>query len=186
VHINRQWNQIVALAQTKNIPLSDVAVEITCTNFPPEINVFDYHELLEGTEQESHLAMVANEILRRPETDRHGSLMAVLCVPQIRIPCIVYLNDVWTKSVSELLVGANDERATYTDQDGDSFSCENIDALRASVLLARKYAADLGQPVWNEEILDKSTDEVIGEFDEELGLSEDASDAFFTSDSDED
>jgi len=89
VHINRQWNQIVALAQTKNIPLSDVAVEITCTNFPPEINVFDYHELLEGTEQESHLAMVANEILRRPETDRHGSLMAVLCVPQIRIPCIV-------------------------------------------------------------------------------------------------
>ncbi len=91
-------------------------------------------------------------------------------MPRKKIPCIVHLNDVWTKSVSELLVGPNDERATYIDQDGDSFPCENIDALRASVLLARKYAADLGQPVWNEDILNKATDDVIGEFGEELGL----------------
>ncbi len=42
--------------------------------------------------------------------------------------------------------------ATYTDQDGNTFLRKNIDALRASVLLARKYAADLGQPVWNEDI----------------------------------
>ncbi len=48
VHINRQWNQIVTLAQGKNIPLSDIAVEIACTDFPLGIHAFDYHELLEG------------------------------------------------------------------------------------------------------------------------------------------
>lgn len=177
LHINRHWDQIVALAEKNDIPLCDVAVRIICTKFPFEIHVFDYHEFLGASGQESHLAMVANKILGRPGKDRRDSVMVVIHMPEIEFPFIASLVDTWMRDVSINTDNADSQKSSFVDQDGNALSCKNYDALRAGVCCARKYAIDLDIPVWSETVLNKATNNVMDEFEEEMNIYEDTSDS---------
>ncbi len=47
--------------------------------------------------------------------------------------------------------------ATYIDQDGQSFACETVDALRAAVRLVRKFSRERREPIWSEKVLHNMT-----------------------------
>lgn len=174
LHTNRYWENIVRTSKENGIPLKDVAVRISCKEFPFQIQVFDWHELLEDAKETPHLAMAA-EILHQSEGERRECLLVVLRMQNMAFPCAVHVNNKWMKSVLELPPETeNSERACFVDEDGNALVCEQVDALRAGVRLAKKYAVDLGKTVWDSAVLCRATDEVMEEFEQELF--EDASD----------
>ncbi len=72
--------------------------------------------------------------------------------------------------------GADDGEATYIDQDGNRLACKNVDALCAAVRLVQKYAAELGQSIWSEDVLKKAMEEVFSVFEDKFGASVHSSD----------
>lgn len=116
--------------------------------------------------------MVAHEVQRQSGDHVHG-LMVVLAMPDMEFPCVVHLDNKWTKEVEMPNDPIDDEGISYVDEDANAFSCQNFDALRAGFNLARKYAAEDGAPVWNEDLLLDTTNDVIEHFVEELGKHKD-------------
>ncbi len=80
------------------------------------------------------------------------------------VPSYVYLLDTWLKEIPTAPCGPDGEGATYCDQDGKALSFGTVDALRAAVRFAHRYAKDLGKTVWSKDILDKATETVMREF----------------------
>lgn len=168
LQINRHWDQILSLARRKSIPLCDMAVRVTYINVPFKIEVFNYHEIFDDTKDNHHVTLVANERLRQPEEDRYNFLMVIIRMPQIEYPCIIRLDDTWTRDVSNPPKNMSDERAIFVDQDGNALARKSSDALRTGVYLARRHAAELGESVWESAVIRKATDEIITEFYEEI------------------
>lgn len=168
--INRHWSTIVSLSLKKCIPLKDLAVRIYCNEFPFKIQVFDCHDLSEDTKESAHLAMVASEMLRQSDADRRDWLMVTLRMPEMEYPCFVHLNDTWTKSLPALPKGKDNEQVSLIDEDGNALVCGKFDGLRAGVRLARQYAAETGETVWNRTAFVEAMVEVMTEFKAELGV----------------
>ncbi len=77
----------------------------------------------------------------------------------------------WTKEIPtapEDADGDDAEGITYCDLGGKVLPCETVDALRAGVRFARRYAKEFDEPVWSEGVLEKATIAVMSEFGEEL------------------
>ncbi len=160
MQVNRYWDHIAAFAQKSNIHLQDIAVRINCNTFPFEIHVLDFHEFLDDSKNLPSHALIANELLRHPERKPREHIMVVLHFAkthntEVQVPVIVYLDDTWTKAIPNAPGGMDDEGATYVDSYGNAMVRKNIDALRVAVRLARKYCAELNEPVWSEEVVDK-------------------------------
>ncbi len=159
--MNRHWGHIVALAQKSDIPVKNIGVRVDYDTVPFQVHVFDYHDFLDDTKYTSSHVLVANEVDRQHERGLCDCVMLLLRVVQTEVPCIVYLNDEWTKSFPTVPEDTDDdEGSTYIDQDGNALACKNIDALRAGVRLARHYAEFYRLPVWSDEALERAVADV--------------------------
>ncbi|KLO08754.1 hypothetical protein SCHPADRAFT_908346 [Schizopora paradoxa] len=169
LHINRHWDSIVRLAKKKQIPLQDIAVRTTFHKFPFIVEVFDYHELLKDDKDQPQLAMVANEKLRQSVEDQHEWMVVVLNTMQSEYPCMIRVSDKWTRAVSKPPPKGKDrERTLFVDEDGNALICERVDALYAVTRLAKKYAVEMGETVWNSAAIRQATYDVIDDFESEL------------------
>ncbi|KLO08878.1 hypothetical protein SCHPADRAFT_1000662 [Schizopora paradoxa] len=176
LHINRYWDAIVRLSLEKGVPSEDLAVRITWNAFPIRVEVFDWHRLLEDVAKNPHLILAA-ENLYGPEGGRREWILVVLRMEGMEFPCIVHLDNKLTKSVQAppcMSDTEEPERASFVDEDGNAIDCAKLDALRAGVLLAKSYADETGESVWDGAILRKAADKIIEEFEQELCEGEDA------------
>ncbi len=165
MQVCRHWDRIVSLAQNRDISLDNLVIRVNYDVLPFRIEVFDYHELSDDIKYPPHLALVVNEIRR---CSQKGFLdpPVFLRIGKTDVPCIVYVDegDTWTKKIRTAPECADGEGITYIDQDRKIFRCGTVDAMRAVVRFARKYEKKLGNPIWSDDVLDKATSTVIGEF----------------------
>jgi len=159
IQICRHWKRIVSLARDRYISAEDLAVRIIYDTFPFQIEVFDYHELLDNSKQHPPQFPLAVNNIHRCSGDSFHDLPVVLRMGNIEIPCITYVCDLWTKEVTTAPLSCADDGgiATYVDQDGQPFACETVDALRAAVLFARKFSRERQEPIWSEKVLHNMT-----------------------------
>ncbi len=162
LQINRHWDEIVALARSNDIPLEDMAVRVDYNALPFQIHVFRLPKIYGR-----------NEIPREPclgrqrnsTSSQEGSVQKPDGRPpygQPRSPIYRALGSRMAEECANVPPrGADDEETTYVDQEGNPFAFHNVDSLCAGVRLVRKYAAELGQSIWSEDILRKATEEVI-------------------------
>ncbi len=170
VQICRHWDRIISLARNRNIPRKDLAVRVVYNAFPFRIEAFDYHELLDDSKYPPHHVLVGNEVQRwsrRRRRDNPCDLPVVLRMGNIEVPYITHLNNLWTKKSTFSPPNCTDDGeggiVTYIDQDGCPFDCETVDALRAAIRFAQRYARELRKPVWSEDVLHKMTMAMLDE-----------------------
>ena len=176
LQINRLIDDpIKSLASKNGVPLCDMAVRINCLDFPFKVEIFDFHKLLEESkERNQHLILVAKEMQRQSEENRHNWVIVILRSAMMEFPFIMYLDELWTRSVLDALLPedtkARDESelVMFADAKGNALSCGKMDALRAGVQLAKKYAEDAGETVWSQDFFYRATDDVLEDFEEEL------------------
>ena len=166
-HVNRFLNSIVRLSREKMLKPENIAVRISYNQNPFRMQTFDFHELLENSENQ-HLAMAA-EMFHQLGGDRSNWMLVVLRLKEIEFPCIVRLDDGWVQPVETLPLGTEDaEHVYFIDEGGYGLVCEEDDALRAGVCLVREYASEMGKTVWDSAVLCRAIDEVIEkEFDQD-------------------
>ncbi|KLO08756.1 hypothetical protein SCHPADRAFT_908349 [Schizopora paradoxa] len=165
MHVNRHWSAIVRLARKKGIPLSDIAVRISCDKFPFKTQVFDYHTLLEHKKESPHLALAAKEELRQSKEKERGSMVVVLHILEMDYPFIVHANKKWTRAVSNPPPKTKDqERSSFVDEDGNELLCKEVDAVCAAIRLTKKYASEEGTTVWDKVTVHRAVSESTVDF----------------------
>ncbi|KLO07683.1 hypothetical protein SCHPADRAFT_1001478 [Schizopora paradoxa] len=154
-------HHITSISLRKNIPMHDVAIRFNYGCFPFELDVFDCHELLDETKHPPGHVLVAEEVLRRSDTDREKCMVLIVSLVEKEIPYIIYPNRTWAKEVSELPEDLNDEETFYISEDGEILSSDHFDALRACKQLARKHASEGGLCVWDSQVINKAVHDVM-------------------------
>jgi len=117
--------------------------------------------------------MLANDLSRwtREGRRRRGCILVILCIVEMEVPCIIYVDDMQSKGISNSPDKADGD-AAYVDEEGNALLGKNTDVLGAAVRYAHRRALGFGQPVWSKEVLEYTTDDVVAEFYFGLGDSE--------------
>ncbi|KLO06870.1 hypothetical protein SCHPADRAFT_675383 [Schizopora paradoxa] len=179
-YIHRHLRQILApfsdtIKSQKSFP-SNVVVSLNYLTYPASVQVYERTVFLQAQIESDggHFATVAHEVHRQNDEETHG-LMVIINFhthSEMEIPCVIHYDDVWSRGVS-----IPNESLKYegpgiptSDKEGRPLICPDYDALRAGVVLTKKFAFESGESVWAESVLEKSTSEVLKEFARELEM----------------
>ncbi|KLO08875.1 hypothetical protein SCHPADRAFT_1000659 [Schizopora paradoxa] len=167
LHIQRYWTTIVRLSQEKGILLKHLAVRVSYDKFPFSMQVFDWRGALNEATKIPHLALAA-ETLHHSGGSQRNLILVLVHMQETDYPCIVFVEDKWTRGFRIPQATKDLERTTFVDDHGKPLVCEEVDALRVGVCLAKKYAVDMGKTVWDNAVLHRATEKVLEEFEQEL------------------
>ncbi|KLO06871.1 hypothetical protein SCHPADRAFT_945741 [Schizopora paradoxa] len=170
--------------KSKNAIPAAVAIYIDYMRYPFQFRVYrrEAFEKTETRENAELLTLVAHEVHRQPEEQSHG-LMVILGAPMWKeVPFVIHFDDPWMKDVKLSNASDDYEGIPFDGKNNCLLPCRKLDALRACIVLAKRYADEKGDSVWLSDAVDKAVGDVMKEFDEELGIFKQSSDFVAKSD----